>query len=690
VHSQWCAGCSIWWGIGLEIWQLIVSAIRDFLTRSTLANPDDTLLNAIGGNSTTSGVKVNTTSAMTSSAVLCAHRNLTESVAMLPWHLYRQDVAAGTKRHPAVDHPVYKLLKSNPNPELTPFQFKEWTQGSMLTRGNAYAEIQRNIHGAPTALWPLHASRVKPVRINGFRHYECQLDGGGTAIIEPQNMLHNRGFFEGGLVGLSLIQLGKEAIGTGIAQAKYESFFFNNASAPSGIITHPLSLEAKTKKNILAGWGKRHAGLDNSQRVSILDEGMSWTSTSVSPSDAQLIEGRKYSVLEVCRIFKVAPHKLFELSNATFSNIEQQSIEFVIFTLMPWLIRMEEQAEKSLLADSEIGQYYCKFNVDALLRGTIKERYEAYAIGKHNGFLSADDIRDREDLNPLPDGQGNIYTIPLNMQSAKDLAQPDGTVEPLNDGDSETKTAPTADRARAKRNQTVEYRRRLRRDFRKVLHGAASQVVHAESRELNKLLEKHIGQRSAETLGEAIRQYYGETAAAMIEKLLGPSFAAYGEAVTLAAATEMGGDVPDMAKFIADYTGQFAAQYGEKRQAEIAQIIANADPDLVAAEITDRMDEWNEKTADKVANNQVVKLGDAIATATFAGLGATALVWVANAGACPLCEELDGQTVGIEQSFVEKSGTVDPGDESVQPLVAKTNIGHAPLHGGCECTIAAG
>jgi len=387
----------------------------------------------LGGTMASSGVPVSQTSALTSSAYYSGVSFRARTVAQVPLIVYERLEPRGKQR--AADHQLYELLHDSPNPEMTAFDFKEALEGHVWTWGNAYAEIEWDPRKqVPTALWPLrpdmmHVSRDDKTKAIVYRY---TLPGGGSVELPASKILHLHGFGFDGLVGYDPITLHREAIGLGKAMEKFGATFFGNGSSLSGVLTHPNRLSDTARKNMKESWDKAHTGLSNQHRITILEEGVSWAQIGIPPENAQFLESRKFQVREMARILHLPPHIIADLDQATFSNIEQQSLELVMYHLMPDFIRWEQAAKLRLLPGAENKKYFTEFLVVGLLRGDTATRYKAYAVGRQWGWLSANDIRELENMNPLPDDQGDIYMVPLNMTTPNAADQLDN--EPQKQG----------------------------------------------------------------------------------------------------------------------------------------------------------------------------------------------------------------------------------------------------------------
>lgn len=377
----------------------------------------------LGGS--TSGKNVNERSAMQMTAVYACVRVLSEAVAGLPLHLYRY-TDKGSKEK-AIDQPLYFVLHDEPNPEMTSFAFRETLMTHLLLWGNAYAQIIRNGKGEVVALYPLMPNRMTVDRDEkGQLYYEYQTSidearttKGGTVRLKPSDVLHVPGLGFDGLVGYSPIAMAKNAIGLAIAAEEYGSKFYANGAAPSGVLEHPGTLKDPSK--VRDSWNETFGGSGNAHKIAVLEEGMKYTPISINPSEAQFLETRKFQIDEIARIFRVPPHMIGDLERSTFSNIEQQSLEFVKYTLEPWLVRWEQSMTRALISSGDKSKYFIKFNVDGLLRGDYQSRMNGYATARQNGWMSANDIRELENLDRIPAEEGgDLYLINGNMTKLAD------------------------------------------------------------------------------------------------------------------------------------------------------------------------------------------------------------------------------------------------------------------------------
>ena len=392
----------------------------------------------------TSGKAVTERSAMQMTAGYACVRILSEAIAELPLHLYRYNDTGGKEK--AIDHSLDHLLRDEPNPEMSSFVFRETLMTHLLLWGNAYAQIIRNGKGEVIALYPLMPNKMAVDRDeNGQLFYtytrsneEAPTMEGSTVKLKPSDVLHIPGLGFDGLVGYSPIAMAKNAIGMAIACEEYGAKFFANGAAPSGVLEHPGVIKDPAK--VRESWNSTFGGSGNAGKVAVLEEGMKYTPISISPEQAQFLETRKFQINEIARIFRVPPHMVGDLEKSSFSNIEQQSLEFVKYTLDPWVIRWEQSLSRSLLSNGDKKTYFFKFNVEGLLRGDYASRMTGYATARQNGWMSANDIRELENLDRIPAEQGgDLYLINGNMLPLGD-AGAFANISKKEDSDEETKS----------------------------------------------------------------------------------------------------------------------------------------------------------------------------------------------------------------------------------------------------------
>jgi HK97 family phage portal protein len=397
--------------------------------RLTVSDLDTLMDRAVGGYPSAAGVDINDQSALSCVAVYAAVRLLSETMGSLPGHVMRQTEIGKEK---ALTHPLYPIIHEQPNPEQTAMEWRETAMCHLLLRGNHYSEKQYDNAGRLMALWPIHPDRVTIERPSPQAPliYHIKIPDGSEVRLSPDRVLHLRGMGSNGVTGFSPIAVARQAIGLAIAAQEYGARLFKNDTRPGGVLEHPQKLSDPAYARLRASIENEHQGLSNAHRMMILEEGMKWSQVGINPDDAQFLESRKFSVAEIARIFNIPPHFLRDLERATFSNIEQQAIEFVMYSLRPWCVRLEQRLKIELLSAQDRVTHFLKFNVDGLLRGDIAARYNSYHVAKQDGWLNADEIRELEDMNPIPGGKGADYWQPVNIGIVGKMPQVDAAQNP--------------------------------------------------------------------------------------------------------------------------------------------------------------------------------------------------------------------------------------------------------------------
>ncbi|NBW09716.1 MAG: phage portal protein [Caulobacteraceae bacterium] len=389
----------------MTLWSRIMSL---FSSRASVAQSfrDPALTLYFGGSTSHAGVLVSPEAALNYGPFWQAVRLISETIGSLPIHVYRR---LGSTRVVADDVWIADLLRIAPNPEMGAMDFRSTILAHALVYGNGYAEIERDTLGRPVRLWLLDPAAISVQRVNESLVYA--MSTGGRRILMPaDDVLHLRGPSQDGIVGLSVVQLARQAIGLGLAAEQYGSSFFGQGARPSGVLEHPGRLSDDARIRLRGDWERLHSGVDNAHRVAILEEGMKWSTTSLPPDDAQFLQTRKFQIEEIARWFSLPLSKLRSSESSSYNSLEQENQAFLTETLRPWLIRIEQEIRLKLIDDPTL---HVEHRVEGLLRTDISARYGAYAIGRQWGWLSVNEIRSLEGLDPV-DG-GDIYLSPLNM-----------------------------------------------------------------------------------------------------------------------------------------------------------------------------------------------------------------------------------------------------------------------------------
>lgn len=384
------------------------------------------------------GVHVSEDTALTYAAVWACVRVIAETVASLPWHVYRRTDAG---REQMGTHPAEWLLNSQANPEMTSFAFRETMVAHALTWGNAYAEIQRDMAGRVSALWLLTPDRVTPKRTEtGALVYEVCDSAGSTYILQPAQVLHLHGLGFDGLVGYSPVRMAARSIGLGIAQDVFGQAFYGNGTTFGGMVEVPGAMKPDQIAEMEGYLNGKHGGPDKAFKVRVMAAGMKYVNTSMPMTDAQFIESRKFSVTEVARWFRVPPHKIADLERSTNNNIEQQAIEFVTDAIVPWVTRLEQEVNVKLFGARAVGTLYTKLAVNALMRGDAKSRAEFYRTMTQIGAMSINEVRALEELNGIGD-PGDEHLVQLNQTTLERLVAEPAPADPAVDPGADPATA---------------------------------------------------------------------------------------------------------------------------------------------------------------------------------------------------------------------------------------------------------
>lgn len=351
------------------------------------------------------GVYVDHDTALKFSAVFACVRYVAETVAGLPWHIYKRLPNGG--KDIALTHPLERLIHLRPNPDMSAFAFKTVMTAWAQTWGNGYAEIEKDASGRIAALWPISPDRVEIKRDpdSGALFYEINNQRGPKTILKPNQVFHLAGMGFDGIRGYSIISLAATSIGAGIASDDFVSSFYANGAVLSGALTHPKSLTDEAHARLKEDFAKQFGGAQKAWKPIILEEDMKWQTFGMPLKDAEFIASQKYRVNDIARWFRVPPHKIADLERATFTNIEHQSIEVVQDTIMPWTIRFEQEADYKLISARNHAVFYTKLNLNSMMRGDHENRSKFYKAMREMGSMSVNDIRLLEDLNPIgPDG----------------------------------------------------------------------------------------------------------------------------------------------------------------------------------------------------------------------------------------------------------------------------------------------
>lgn len=653
------------------------------------------LLEAMGGAPSMTGVPVTPENSLTYTAVLACVRVLAESVASLPCILYERFEQDGrdAKRR-ARDHNLYALLHDFPNPVITAFELYEMGMAHLLLWGNFYAEIEWDRRGQAVALWPLAAWRVTPAASRQGKVYQLELEGGQKETLNDYQVLHVPSFGYDGVQGKSMIRLAREAIGLGLAAERFGGAFFGNGARPGVVLEHPAQLSDEAHEKLRSSWNSQHQGLHNAQRVAILEEGMKLQTIGIPPEDAQFLQTRQFQRSEIASIFRVPPHMIGDLERATFSNIEQQSTDFLTNALRPWLRRWEMRINRSLLiGDVERRRYFVEFLVDALLRGDLTSRYAAYSTGRQWGWLSVNDIRALENMNPV-DG-GEEYLVPMNMTAAGELDGPDAVEASADDAaEAEDREALVLPLREARDVRAVSGRRRLETSYVPTLQHVAQRVVNREVNDMTNAAKRFLPEGNTAGM-ETWWMGFDRDHSQFVRSYLDAPLRTYINLASQQIERELGREID------AAPVNEFATNYVDARRnewmARLRRLMQNAmerPEDWDDEEDFDALDRLlgalgnrQESYAEDFAIEQTSRGINALAVALFAIAGVARKVWRSFGESCPYCEALDGVVIEVEGDFIGEGASFSPAGAA--PFVPTRSVSFPPLHAGCKCEVMA-
>lgn len=402
----------------------ILPAISNWIAkRFNLRQPPGWFIDWVGGAESTTGVRVGHQMALEYAPFWAAVRIISGTVASLPFKVYERRADGG--KIARTDHRVYRLLHDRPNEYMDAVTFLETRQAHVLCYGNAFAEIQRDGAGRAVGLWPLLPNRTqRKVMPDGTLYYEVRIgDTGQTVQLADEDVLHIKGLGFDGYTGYDVVRYHREALGYGIAVKEFGSRFYANDANPGGVLECPNALSDTAFRRLKESWNESHTGLSHSHRMQILEEGTKWTKIGVDPKDAQAIEVQKFTIDDCARIFQIPPHKLGSMEFSKYNNIEQLQIDFICTTMLYWFRKWEQEVNYKLFGPAERDRFFAEILADAALRGNTEARTAFYAGGRQWGYLSINDIRSKENMNPIGPA-GDVYLDPLNMAPAGSLLDP--------------------------------------------------------------------------------------------------------------------------------------------------------------------------------------------------------------------------------------------------------------------------
>lgn len=656
---------------------------------------------------TPAGANITVQTAMNLSAVWASARVLTDAVAVLPNQTFERETRG---KDLATDHHLYRLLKLRPNPLMTAFNYYEVEMLHLAMWGNFYAEKQFDGRGNVVALWPLRPDMTKPViSADGMtKNYVTRINGRDFEL-PGDRVTHTLGLGFDGLVGLSVIALARKSLAlTGAAESFGLSFFASGAKI-QGILKHPANLGEEATKALRESWELLYNGMTNQHRIAVLEEGLSFEKIGVPPDDAQFLSTREFQISEVARWFKVPPHMIGDMSNATFSNIEQQSLDFLRNTLLPWLRRIEMTINHDVFPEADQESFFAEFNIDGYLRGDSAARGKFYQDLFGVGSITPNEVRSMENKNPIEGGDSTF--VPLNfvpLLAAEPLAmqgleEPDPEPDPEPEPDDDDEESNAALLSADVRDLIAREEARERRQANAVrLREAAAQVIlplmlkqsrkslAPEIAEIRRQLIEAFGNRNADDFERWVESFY-ETYGAEITRQFAALLSSYSRMIFDAVGEEVSEvePSPELEKFIADYSEAFGERWATNSKNQLLKILRESPSDEVEADIEERLQGWEATRPQKHAAEETYRGSNAIARAAYVALNVLVVRWTTQGPTCPLCNSMAGRSAASSGSFLERGDEVEPDDDSQGPLVVQSRVSHPPLHRGCDCILTA-
>lgn len=672
-------------------------------TRSTLAQPDAFLSRWFNGGlgDIYTGREVNHKTALTYSAWAAGVLLISEVMGSLPAHVYRRGAQGDRETREIIrDHPLEEILTVQANPELSAMDWRGMIESHLLSDGNHYSQQVRDNGGRLRELWPLEPTRMEVHRNDqtGKIGYLYRLLDGSRRAMKAEDVFHVKMFSRDGVKGIAPLELGRQAIGVGLAVEEFAGRFFSNGSTVRGTLQTDGQLKEEAFQRLKKDWQATYQGQGNSHKVAILEHGLKFQPISANPKDSQMLDLRKFQVTEVARLIRVPPHLLQDLDRATFNNIEELGIGFVKYSLLHRCVRIEQEIARQLLAPNERSQgVYVKHNLKGLLRGDTKTQSEFYKTAFEVGGLSPDDFREYEDLNPLPNGEGGMYTMqvaraPLSVIAA---AQPQGAPPPPEPkGDPEEPKEPESKSLRSSpelRRAGEDQRINLRTAYEPMIRDRAQKLVNVEVEMIRQRGIKELAKRSD---GAFLIWLDGhrEAIAAEAASRMGDVLQSYARALGGALEMEFGQPIGEQrVQEAADaLTMAFAADYANGSAGQLSGVLRQAAEDGVdpVEAVETRVGEWKEKRAEKVGRRESTGFGGAFASTIFIAMGVTAMRWRTVGKNCPLCNSMSGRIVRTGQPFLASGETLTVAGAA--PLSPRRGVKHPPLHGGCNCIVSPG
>jgi len=628
-----------------------------------------------------SGVRVSEKTALKYLTVFACVSLISGDIARLPLNLYQKRADGG--KDLVTDHKLYDLLHNAPNPDTTSFNFREALQGHLLTWGNSYAFIDRErIGGKIKALWQIDdPGGVQVKRRGGEIVYVYNVNGEEVTRTRDQ-IFHIPGYGFNGLYGMSMIGLAQEAIGLGVAAETFGGSYFKEGTHPSGVMEMDGVL-GDNRNDYMKALKEGYAGLGKSHKIMVLENGAKYKPLTVPLNDAQFLETRNFQKIEICGMYHVPPHKIaVHGQNSNYNNLEQENASYVDSCLMHWIVRWESNISLQLLTEAErrSGLFF-EFMVQGLLRGDSQARAEYYNKIFQVGGITPNQIRAKENMNPVEGGDESF--VMLNMvplSQAKDMQPPDdGAQEP--EDEPETKSAfknffseeRSADMAEAK---SIEIRDRIQKRYEPLILDAATAIVNRESKAIKNQVVKSL--RANGSMESFLDDFYDKFPEYISQKM-SPVLRSYMEAVIDATNTQLGIDGADLDKEIQEYIELYAYRHISSSKGQMEALLP-----VGLENINTRADEWQERRPEKIKADEGVRASSYIFQAVAFAAGFRTVLRNRGPKTCPFCRSLAGKVVTKGGAPLVKDGQKLEGKNSDEPpMLIRGSKFHPPIHKKC-------
>jgi HK97 family phage portal protein len=639
----------------------------------------------VRGPLTKAGTRVNEVSSLNISAVYAAVNFIASTIASLPKVIFRRIPSGG--RVKAYEHPLYDRLHNKPNgSNMTAWQ---WIYTQLIHKylwGNWYTYLDFKSH-QNRGLIPLLPDRTYQDPTDDSVYITHKKDGTQLRFPDSQ-ILHIPHFSLDGVKGKGVVHYARESLGITKALDEYAGHFFGNGTHQGGFVEIQGVMDDETRKGLQADFNEKYRGLGEAWKVIFLTGDAKFKPNEIDLARSQALESRQFSVLEVSRWLNLPPHVLRELTHATFSNIEEQALELVIYSLMPITTQIEQAMNIAFFDDEEREKHYVKFELKGLLRGDLKARTEFYNAMLDRGVFNADMVLDLEDMNPQPDGLGQLYILPLNMVNKKLVVSPQPLTIEAPRGAPETKrqTVQIVER------RSGALRRKITIAYKKQFDSYGEKIIAEEVNAVRKAAKETLGARNMVDFLAWLDEFYPEFSKT-IDTLAAPLLTSYSDAILPVALEEIASEANISAQYQAfqrEYREYFVDRHVKSSTGQLKSIVSNAqeNDEDIAEVVEQRLTEWEEKRGAKITMRESIRAESAFTRAAFAGAGISKIRSVSYGKSCPYCLALDGKIIGIDEYFLTK-GEFQP-DGADEPLIVTGNCSHPPYHDGCDCGIDAG